>query len=204
MWKLYKAELDFTGQLMGGIPKNADMIASWLEARAPKIAPPDAIPLEVLADQIAEEVGASEDEEAKIWTGFKSDENGLYIEGSNLKAHLKDGANILKDMLGIKALKAKLADRVHVTTEKIYLGVEEPNGYWEHAVHVMTRLGPRSALKRNDYVVKPSLVAEFRVLDDGVIKSETLENIFEFGGTRGFGAERGLGHGRYTYTLTEV
>lgn len=61
----------------------------------------------------------------------------------------------------------------------------------------MTRQGPRSALKRNDYVREPKLAFTLRVLDDKVITEDLLRDVLEYGGTHGIGAERGLGYGRY-------
>jgi len=67
----------------------------------------------------------------------------------------------------------------------------------------MTRQGPRSALKRNDYVERPRLEFVLRVLADGVIDEDILRTLFEYGGTHGVGAERGLGYGRYVLERLE-
>lgn len=205
MWERYQVEMRFEDRLMGGVPKHSNVIKSWLEARMPTHAPPDATPLNELADQVAVAVQATEDAENKVWTGFMGEtERGLYIPGFHLKAHLKDVANIAKAFLGEKNLKAKLADRLFVDDKEIWLGVKEPAGYWEHAVHIMTPQGPRSALKRTDYVVTPTLCATIRVFADGVITESLLQSLFEFGGTKGFGAERGLGNGRYQAKLSLI
>jgi len=208
IWKRYKVELQVTNRLMAGIPKNPEMIEAWLEARQPSEAAiarrrangEEITPVAVLAEQVAEEVDAVEEERA--WLGFKKDDV-LYIEGSNVKAHLKDCANIMQKLLDFKALRSKLADRVYVEDERVYLGKAEPDGYYEHPVHVMTRQGPRSALKRNDYVEQPCLSFGLRVLADGVIDEDLLRDIFEYGGTHGIGAERGLGYGRYELKVLE-
>lgn len=205
MWNRYSLEMRFGGLVMGGVPKHPDIIKSWLDARAPTRAPDDAIPLLELAEQVALAVQAEATAENKVWTGFMSDdEGGLYVPGFHLKAHIKDLANILKDTLGVKALKSKVADRAFVEEDKLYLGKTEPDGYWEHAVHIMTMQGPRSALKRNDYVEQPTVRASLRVLADKVVTEDVLRAIFDYGTIKGFGAERGLGHGRYEYTLTPL
>lgn len=204
MWLPYKLEMRLTGRLMAGVPKHPDIIKSWLEARAPTYAPPDAIPLLELAEQVAEQMEAVATQENKIWCGFKSDEHGLYVDGYHVKAHLKDCANILQGHLGIRALKAKIANHVYVLEERCYLGKDEPDGYWEHPVHIMTMQGPRSALKRNDYVEAPVLKVQLQVLDDKVITQKLLESILDYGSVHGFGAERGLGNGRYTYALQMI
>lgn len=196
MWTKYQVTLQFTNKLMGGIPKNEEVIKAWLDARKPSeaqyakrvAAGEEMTPVETLAEEVAAEVGATSDEEQRAWCGFKSDEKGLYIDGYPAKAHLKDCANVLQKLLGVKALKSKLSDRVYV----------------EHPVHVMTMQGPRSALKRNDYVEKPILRFTLRVLEDEVITQELLESLFEYGSLHGFGAERGMGYGRYNWNLTKL
>ena len=143
----YTVTMEFSDQLMGGVPKHPDMIKSWLNARAPTHAPPDGTPLPELAVAVAEEVNATEEDENKAWTGFKSDDAGiLYVDGYHLKAHLKDQANVIKDYLGVKAFKSKVADRLFVKESALYLLTEgplgegtvlrEPAGYWEHPVHI--------------------------------------------------------------------
>lgn len=209
MWKRYKLEMRFTRRLMAGVPKHPDLIKSWLEARAPSEAAFAAMenptPLAELAEEVINQVGADATEINKIWCGFKSDDNGLYVDGYHIKSHLKDCANRLQLFIGIKALKAKLADKVAVEEEVCYLGRSEPDGYWEHPIHLkVTPQGPRSALKRNDYVERPTIAMHLMVLDDGVITTKLLEQILTYGSTMGFGAERGLGNGRYSYTLTEL
>lgn len=207
MWKRYEVKLDFTGRVMAGIPKHPDIIKSWLEARMPTFAPPDAVPLEELADEVALAVSAVATQENKVWCGFMGDESGIYVPGFHLKAHLKDAANTTKDFQKIKALKSKVADRVFVEEDRLYFQqrgkkhVMTPDGYWEHAVHVMTMQGPRSALKRNDYVENPVIIAHLRVLEDNVVKESVLRELFTYGSVRGFGSERGLGNGRYEFEL---
>lgn len=213
VWKRYQVVLQVTNEFMAGIPKNQDIIQTWLESRKPsdaaiakRVASGEQVtPIPDLVAKIADEVAAT-DEAEKSWLGFKTDdEKGLYIEGSNVKAHLKDCSNILQKLLDMKAIRSKLADRVYVEDERVYLGKSDPDAYYEHPVHVMTMQGPRSALKRNDYVNAPRLSFVLRVLNDGVITEGLLRTVFEYGGTHGIGAERGLGYGRYTLEeLTEL
>lgn len=209
LFQFYNLHLQFLDKLMAGVPKHPDLIASWLEARKPsetafaKLEDPILIP--ALAEQVITEVQAEATQENKVWCGFKVDtDRGLYVDGYHVKAHLKDLANILQAHTGIKNLKAKLADRLFILEPCLYLGKTEPDGYWEHPVHVMTMQGPRSALKRNDYVERVTIDATLAILNDPVIKTPLLETILQLGSVKGFGAERGLGHGRYQFTLVTV
>ena len=208
MWSYYEVELRLTGRLMGGIPKHPDLIKAWLEARKPSEAAfarmENPTPIGTLAEQVAEQVEAEAIEANKVWVGFKHDkEKGLYVDSYHLKSHLKDAASVLRGYADIRNFKAKFSERVFMSDEPIYLSKDKPDGFWEHPVHVMTLQGPRSALKRNDYVEGVTLQARFRVLADKVITEDTLQQMFEYGSVCGFGAERGLGNGRYTFTLTK-
>lgn len=208
LFKVYQVKMEFTDRLYGGVPKHPDVIKDWLEARAPseaafaKMVDPKGLP--ELTEEVTASMTALAIEENKVWSGFQANGNGLFIPGFHIKAHMKDNANICKAILGTLALKSKLADRVFVVEDKLPLGVMEPAGYWEHPVHVMTMLGPRSALKRSDYVVKPVLNCTLKVLNDKLITEEILRAVFTLGSMKGFGAERGLGNGRYSYTLVPV
>ncbi|MDP2661283.1 MAG: hypothetical protein Q8R28_11210 [Dehalococcoidia bacterium] len=221
MFQDYKVEL-LIGRLMGGIPKSKDLIAGWLEVRKPtepelarqraraataeSIGIPTPMPTLVeLAEQVVEALPDTETTaEDKVWCGFKGNDQGLYVDGYHLKSHLKDCAEILRKYTEVGAQKAKTADRLFVVEPRLYLGKGEPDGFWEHPVHVRTAQGPRSALKRTDYVVDVLITATLRVLNDGTITEALLRQFFDFGSIKGFGAERGLGEGRYEYTLTTV
>lgn len=219
MWKRYGVKVQVENRLMGGLPKNPDVIKDWLEARKPSdaayrrlVAEGEAagtpVPtLEALGEDIAQAVEPTED---KVWSGFKRDDTGLYIEPYQVKAHLKDAARVLMGFTSIKALRSKVAERVYPEPPRIYLArqdgviAQEPDGYWEHPVHIMTAQGPRSALKRNDYLETPQFSYQLRVLEDKVIGQELLEQLLEYGGVHGIMAERGLGMGKYVATLEEV
>ncbi len=220
IWTRWKVTIQITNELMAGIPKNKELIKTWLESRKPsdaaftkRDAAGEVLPtVDELTEQVASDVGANDTkdkdtaqaEEDFSWLGFrKDDERGLWVRGSDMKAHIKDCANILKDLLELKALRSKVADRVYVVEEAIWFGKMDPDGHIEPPVHVMTRMGKRSALKRNDYILRPEISFTLRVLDDDVIDEELLRAIFDYGGTHGFGAERGLGYGRYTLELLE-
>ena len=213
IWKRYEVELQVTNELMAGIPKNPDLIGAWLESRQPterqfeqrKKNGEQMASIATLTETVAEEVDSTGGEEDKSWRGFKKDDAGLYIEGSNVKAHIKDCANVLQKIVEIRGLRSKVANRVYVEDERVHLGVQEPTDFHEHPVHVMTRQGPRSALKRNDYVDKPRLCFVLKLLDEPnpEVDEDLLRSIFEYGGTHGIGAERGIGYGRYTLEKLE-
>jgi len=195
MWKRYEVKLQIEERLAASMPKTKEEIEKMLEYRVPTKVPDNATPLPELADKIVQEVGV----EPEIgWATFKRDENGLYYEGRCVRGHIKDCAQqIVSFFPYIKAFRAKVANKVYVETDKIYLGKDRPDGYEQRFIQVMTRQGPRSTYKFIDYVEKPILTFILRVLDDGVVTNEILEAIFEYGGTHGIGQERSQGWGKY-------
>jgi len=202
MWKTYQVELQFTTPFASSTPKNPRDIEAMLLARAPSKPPEDPIPLPELAEQVAGEVEATEEAERGYAT-FKRDNNGLYYEARCIRAHIKDCANILQGLLEIKALKSKVANRVYVEPAKIYLGKQEPDGSEIRIIHAMTMKGPRSSLKTIDYVDRPKLQFQLKVLDDGVIDEEILKAIFEYGAEHGMGQERSQDWGKYELVKLE-
>ena len=210
MWKLYEVELGFTTPFASSTPKNPKDIEAMLIARAPSDAElkkrmeagEEITPIPELVEQVAEEVAATEQVERGYAT-FKRDDKGLYYEARCVRAHIKDCANILQGFQGIKALKSKVANRVYVEPAKIYLGKQEPDGNETRIVHAMTMKGPRSSLKMIDYVDRPVLKFQLRVLDDGLIDEEILKAIFEYGGVHGMGQERSQDWGKYELAKLE-
>jgi hypothetical protein len=210
MWKKYEVELRFTTPFASSTPKNPKDIEAMLVARAPsepalkkRMEAGEVITLiPELAEEVAEEVEASEQAERGYAT-FKRDDKGLYYEARCVKAHIKDCANQLQGFLEIKALKSKVANRVYVEPAKIYLGKQEPDGNETRIVHAMTMKGPRSSLKMIDYVQEPTLKFVLKVLDDGVIDEEILKAIFEYGGIHGMGQERSQDWGKYELVKLE-
>ncbi|GAJ02676.1 unnamed protein product, partial [marine sediment metagenome] len=204
MWKLYEVELRFNTFFASSTPKNPKDIEAMLLARAPsdtqlkrRIEQGEQItPIPELAEEVAEEVEARGEVERGYAT-FKRDEKGLYYEARCVRAHIKDCASQLQGLLGIKAFKSKVANRVYVEPAKIYLGKSEPDGNETRIVHAMTMKGPRSSLKTIDYVDKPVLKFNLKVLDDGVIDKDILEAIFEYGSEHGMGQERSQDWGKY-------
>jgi len=217
MWKKYEVELQMTGYFAASLPQTREEIEKMLENRMPAKPPEDFVPLDQLVDEVAEKVGAGEEgkgeeEELKYgWATFPRDDNGLYYEGRCVRGHIKDCANQVKDAIKpeVKALKAKVANKVYVMTDVIPLIVDgvqvrEISGTVQRFVQVMTMRGPRSTIKFVDYLQKPALTFRLNVLDDGIITDDILNAIFEYGSIHGMGQERSQGWGRYTFTVRKL
>jgi len=183
MWKRYKVTLKFRERLVGGVPQNPDALRRWLELRGKE-------------KHFVEMLGEIEPEQTpKI--GFLRDETGLYIEARQVKAGLKEAANVLKRVADVKNMRAKVKDRVFVYPARIHLGRKEPDGDFVRIVHGITMLGPRTSMKICEYVEQPEITFFLKVLNDGVITEEHLRMMFEWLSEAGLGAERSQGEGKF-------
>lgn len=212
LWKKYAVTIIVKNRLVGGIPTNVDLIAGWVQANMKEATKEERAKLvDATIDHLPK---LAEERAEKTWTTFKADAEGIYFEGRNMKAMLKECANILRDMLvkddkrandssksRFTNLKSRLAERCFVEEDKIRFTrdgkpVLKPDGNEERAIHVMGPQGPRTALKKVDFVSGPvELSFTLRVLADGVVDEELLKTIFEFGGYNGLGTDRAMGNG---------
>lgn len=204
-WQKYRVELK-VDKLLGGVPKDPALVTNWLRARMPAAAPANVISIEELAQEVVADLPMEATEDASGWTTFRVHDKELYIRGNDLRAHLKDCAQVYANMVrsDLKNFRSKFVDRCYVEEERLCLGKSQPDGTDEHPVHVMTRLGPRTGLRRSDYVEDVTLVATLRILNDGVVTEEHLKDLFTYGAVHGIGAERSMSYGRYTWTLTHI
>jgi len=206
IWTEYELVIN-VGQLAGGIPKDPRLVEAWQQSRAHKLVPPDTV------EAAIERTLASldyPDPDTGGWTGFPyhPDTKELCIESRQVKAMLKESANICKELIPIHGkiipLRSKLAERVFVQPQWIPLGPSrtEPDRTVERAIHVMTRQGPRDALKREDICDNVTLVCMLRVLADGMFTAEVLSTLLDHASENGLGADRSQGLGQFTYRLT--
>jgi hypothetical protein len=159
-------------------------------------------------------------------TFLRGPDGNPVFEGRCVKAAFKEEANILKEILGREAkaegrgqktkrdgseagssyntmFRNKVAERMFVEENLIpfMLGgktLDDVDGREEKAIHVMTMQGPRSALKRYDYI-ESGVTLEFtvRLLNDGVVVEHDLLRMLEYGQDNGMGSGRSQGNGRY-------
>ena len=207
LWQYFEVEIKISDKILGGTPKDPNVIDGWLNTVIS-----DEHQMRKLAAETKEAMKPNEDEEKlketlseANWCGFKRDENGLFIEGRTVKAMLKETANILKNKLDLTAFKARVAERVFVLEDRVYLDTQTPDGDIEKPIHVMTAQGPRTSLKRTDYVSSPTIKCTLEAFDeplltkkkDKIVPQAYLEGILQFAMENGLGAERSQGYGRF-------
>ena len=224
LYLYFNVELQILGKIMGGIPKSDDVIEAWLMANLK-----DKSRVAELVDETKEAMKTGKeptmadiDEMKKaVWTGFKSDKKGgLYIEGRQVAALLKEAANVLKNKWNLSAFKARVAERVFVREERIYMAKDKPDGSVTQPVFMIHATGPATALKKMDYVERPVLKFGLQVMAEPLITKGTVRfdgvgdaektpqkinihahayipALFEYGQNLGLGADRGQQHGRF-------
>lgn len=223
IWDYYKVTLQFRDKLMGGVPKDPKIIEGWLKTKGIFTNDEDIkhelvqtmreLGLEATPDMSTEELFALQDEAAgnlstvKNTNGFKSDEHGLYIEGRQVKAALKESANIMfgGERAGPtrKGFKNYVAERLMVVEQKVYLDRTQPDGVETIIGHVSGPQGPRSTLGYTEYAYRPTItyhVKELKVMQKGgepPMTDKQRARLYTCMEEQGIGALRSMQHGRF-------
>lgn len=194
------------GTIAGGIPTDPKVAEGWLKTKLG--AQTDDLIRQQVAETMAER-GITADEAVKLvdqlkhLNGFKRDENGLFIEGRQLKAALKEAASVAVASGKVdgrgwgktnKGLLGFLAEHVHVIEERLHLGVAEPSGIAQRFVHTFRGSG----IQYEEYVNDAKI--SFTVETDYLFTEEQWAHIWLTGERQGIGASRSQGYGKYTVT----
>lgn len=230
-WKNYRMRMTFTTPLCGGVPRNDKLVREWAERRAAtpaayaklKKEPPGP---EETAKQ-PKNIGAVMDEKSetvdtlpegtdaqmeKVWVGFSRDKNGLFIRGANVRAHLKDCAGVIgQEMKAEKDpltnFRSKVISRLYVKEDRLYPTdkkgqiFKEASGNRDAALTVMTPMGPRTCLKRVDFLEDAVIDLTLQIMIGNIIKEDHIVDCLDYGLVHGFNQDRSLQFGRYNYEL---
>lgn len=192
-------------RLVGGVPTDPNVAEAWLRS---KLVDTDDAIREAVA-RTMQERGVNAEEATSIVNtekhliGFKKDEDGLYIEGRQLKAALKEAASVamaadkLKSQGWGKTRKGLLnffAEHVFIAEERLHLGVFEPSGVMQRFVHTWRG----DSIKYEEYV--DDVDVHFTVLTDHNFSHGDWAAIWTTGEMQGIGATRSMGYGRYEVT----
>lgn len=215
----YRITIRLSNKIMGGVPRDPKVIEGWIKTRL-GMEQGDQLRAMVIRtmldmghdlgeDPTTEQLDAaiSASVADKSTNGFKRNADGLYIEGRQLKAMLKENVHILygKQKWGLtgKGPKAYVAERVFVEEDAIPLGRQEPDGIEMFIGHVTGPQGPRSTLTYYEYCERAELAFTVASLQDSV-KREHWEEIFEQAEHNGLGSLRSQGYGRFSITGVEI
>ncbi len=122
---------------------------------------------------------------------------------AEIKAMLKDATRHSQLTQQVPGLTSKIAHAVEIFPDRIYLtkigegGTHKLDGYEEKAIHVMTAQGPRTSIKRSDYVNSPEI--EFNIAvgtkdltEEVIVRLLAHSEVFE-----GLGASVSQHYGKY-------
>jgi len=172
-------------ELLGTVPKDKEIFSTYIES----LKPDDII--EVEANNVPQT-------QEKGWTGFMSDEQGLFVYEYMIKGFLKHAGNVLKEVVKVKALRSKIDDFLFVKPRKIYLSTDKPHGSLERPIRVMTMQGPRVALIKSDFInAGTEICFQLTLLPHKDLKWEIIDTLFTYGELQGLGQFRNGGYGRF-------
>ncbi len=214
--------LTFIEPLLGSIPKSKEVYAAFIEKKkrealekrkekleAMGVEGRDAAGTVELAQQEVEAETIQETEE-RGWTGFHSDEKGLFLYDYSIKGFFKETANVLKDGLNEKNVKSKLDNLFFIFPRRVPIllgGGEqalEPHGVLERPLRAMTMQGPRVTLARSDYV-RAGCGVKFTIkfIESPALKKmdALIEECLKYGELKGLGQFRNGSYGRFTYKI---
>lgn len=194
--------------IAGGTPTDNKVAENWLKT---KLADKDDLIREAVATTMAErgitaDEAAKEVDSLKHLNGFKRDEHGLYIEGRQLKAALKEAASVAVASGKLngrgwgktnKGLLAFMAEHVFVVETRLHLGVAAPTGIDQRFVHTWRGTGIQYEEFCEDVKI------DFTVKADHEFSEHEWAMIWLTGQEQGIGASRSQGFGRYEVTRWE-
>jgi hypothetical protein len=200
LYDIYRVKLRIRDKICGGMPKNPDLIRDWVKAGTAhddeRTTVQTAEALEALVDDTTE----------KSWNTFPSDDGGVFIWSRQIKALFKECASMLRVTVEKRGSKQVFQHGFEIKglkkDDRVYLGPKEPNGYDEGPIHVQTAQGPRTALKRVDYVLTPEVAFDVWVLathaaETRHVGEDALRSLLLFGQENGLGADRSQGRGKF-------
>lgn len=184
--------------MLGTVPKSPEIYKDYIETKKPVTVEED----EYLTVEKIEDKG---------WTGFHSDDRGLFIYDYMIRGMLKNAGEVLqqgieveKEKKGVvskeklRGIRGKIDKYVFISPRRIYLGKREPDGYVERPLRAMTMQGPRVSLARSDYV-KEGLEIEFEIelIKNKEITWDIIEMLLSYGKYCGLGQFRNGSYGRF-------
>jgi hypothetical protein len=197
------------GRIAGGIPSDPHVAEGWLRTKL-GAQTDDLVQAQVAEIMVERGISAEEAvkhaDELRHLNGFKRDSDGLYIEGRQLKAAIKEAASVAAAAGKLplrswgktnKGLLGFIAEHVAVVDDRLHLGVTEPSGVAQRFVHTFRGTG----IQYEEYVDDATI--EFTIITDFEFTEEQWAMLWLTGEQQGIGATRSQGYGRYTVTKWE-
>jgi hypothetical protein len=207
------------GALAGGIPSNPNIVDSWLRTHLPGVSDHDVellvaetmVDRNLPLDQAVSEVGKH-----KHLVGFKRDPDmGLYIEGRNLKAAMKEAVScavgsgkldLRKWGFTSKYITNFFPEHVFVSPDRLYLRHQD-TGLPLHEPDRVLQSFPRNPRTGQTGIqmseICTDVAFDFVVISDHPFTPQQWAMIWTTGELQGLGAQRSQGLGVYKVTRWE-
>lgn len=207
LYDIFRVSIRARDKLCGGVPKNKDLLADAVRAHTGH----DDAHTQKQIDELGS--GAVDLIVEKSWNGFPSDERGLFIPAFQIKAMFKEVSSLMRITVEKRGSKQILQHGTFVVKatsggDRVHFDKKEPDGSDEGPVHVMTPQGPRTAIKRVDYVKNVNIT--FDVWVYGTHATETrhigeadVVEILRLAQENGLGADRSQGKGTFDVVAFE-
>lgn len=192
----------------GGIPGDSKVAEAWLKT---KFTDHDDQIRAMVAETMAERGITAEEatkyvSDLKHLNGFKRDEQGLYIEGRQLKAALKEAVNVCIGSGKIKTGRAwgetkkgitsYFPEHVFVLEDRLHLGVTEPSRVLQS--FPKNKRTNQTGIQYTEIVEDAKV--DFTIATDHKFTDEEWAMIWLTGEKQGIGASRSQGFGTYEVT----
>ena len=196
--------------MAGGIPSDPNTAKGWLSTKLTDNR--DDLIRDLVAQTMVERGVTAEEARDEVNTlkhlnGFKRNEHGLYFEGRQLKAAIKEAASVaratdkLKSRWGStsKGVLGFVAEHIMVVEDTLQLGVTEPSRVLQSFPK-----NPRTGQTGIQYTeVIDEATFNFTVISDHKFTDEEWAMLWLTGEQQGIGASRSQGYGRYEVTSWE-
>ena len=198
-WHCFTGTLQFRDRVYGGLPRNEHMFDAWQKAKA---FPPE------IAQENREDVGELEESVEAGETVFRRDATGLHLREFQLKAACKEATQRLglyqklkrnEDQLGLRSWQQTgfycLPKRLYLVRDGTH--VMEPDGSEEAQGRVPTPKGPKSILRKSEYVERASCTFQLRMLPFKGFGLDELTAVLALAQEIGLGSWRSHGGGTF-------
>ena len=219
MFTRYRVRWEFLTKVCASVPADPELIQAWIAARQPRVRPAGSLSIEQINDEVLASIerGEGDADESYSMLVFQLHAGALVQRYGTVKAHMKDCARVLSVQYigrieGERAFSTRVINGVNLDPQAYWLpwtrsdgsAVTAPDGAYDKAIHVRGPRGTFNALKRFEYI-NPPVHLEFNLLVLGrSVSLSDLHHLFEYGGTHGYGGERGDGEGRYLFELEQI
>lgn len=211
----YNATITVTN-LAGGVPADPRVAEGWLKT---KLADKDDLIRDLVAQTMVErgvtaDEAADEVDKLKHLNGFKRNQHGLYIEGRQLKAAIKEAAGVARatDKLKMKwgttnkGVLGFVAEHIMVVEDTLQLRHSDSTEYITEPTRVLQSFpkNPRTGQTGIQYTeVIDQASFDCTIIADHKFTDQEWAMLWLTGEQQGIGASRSQGFGRYEVTRWE-